>query len=59
LLLDCLGQVAITQLELFKQANILDGDDRLVSEGLQERGHDDIGARIRGVKRVSGARLDG
>src|SRR5262249_9442926 len=36
-LLEGLGEVAILGLELLEEADVLDGDDRLVGEGLQER----------------------
>ena len=36
LLLQRLGQVAVPLLELLEQPDVLDGDDRLVREGLQQ-----------------------
>ena len=37
LLLERLGEIAVARLELLEQAHVLDGDHRLVGEGLQER----------------------
>ena len=37
LLLERLGQLAVPRLELREQPHVLDGDHRLVGEGLQER----------------------
>src|SRR5215471_1723032 len=37
LLLEGLGQLAVPRLELREQAHVLDGDDRLVGEGSQQR----------------------
>src|SRR5437773_9855996 len=37
LLLQGLGEVAIAGFQLFEQPYILDGDDRLIGEGLKER----------------------
>src|SRR6267142_632219 len=36
LLLQRLGEVAITSLQLVEESNVLDGDDRLVGKGLEE-----------------------
>jgi hypothetical protein len=36
LLLDGLGQLSVARLQLLEQADVLDGDDRLVGEGLQQ-----------------------
>src|SRR5262245_26870634 len=35
-LADRASQFAVTRLQLFKEPDVLDGDDRLVGEGLQE-----------------------
>ena len=37
LLLEGLGEIAVPSLELLEQADVLDGDDGLIGEGLQER----------------------
>src|SRR5262249_10836564 len=37
LMLQCLAQFCVELLEFFEQPHVLDGDDRLVSEGLEKR----------------------
>src|SRR5215831_17287531 len=37
LLIQSRGQVTVTSLELLEQSDVLDGDDRLVGEGLKQR----------------------